>query len=442
MGPAGGTVRRTTPSDVLSRVAGNGGPPESKTQAAVAIDSAAVAQLAGVLHSLITGVCHKLGVDMSTVVMALLCCIQKLLAKRQRRRDADRGAATGGSALAVSVESAIRVLMDTAATVPVVGSDLIHLARNIRPLLPALNLDTANGVVKVTEQCDLPAPHGIMDGALCVPSCARSLNPGVGTCAKYGFGLVIDDDGTGARYVKGGVTMLELDLSGGMFGFAPHFDSPDSVFCVSPELFGLHNQLLEAFSAVAYATSSPKFDIRQHLLDGHRHFSAECPWCVQARLRKKRAMRMPFGGRRMESGYGVSCDFSGPHEPDVDGFTIGFIAVEVRSSKDFVGLQTSRSTPSTLVSLKQCESELIHASGGSADRIVEFHHDDDTGFRGVVSEYATERGWRDTHTGGYNPNANSLAERRIGMLHQMFRTVCSCLLLVATYTMSNCGVGV
>ena len=76
-------------------------------------------------------------------------------------------------------------------------------------------------------------------------------------------------------------------------------------------------------------------------------------------------------------------------------------------------------------------TELVQAAVGTSardDRIVQFHHDDDTGFRGVVSEYATERGWRDTHTGGYNPNANSLAERRIGMLHQLFRTV----LLAAT----------
>ena len=34
----------------------------------------------------------------------------------------------------------------------------------------------------------------------------------------------------------------------------------------------------------------------------------------------------------------------------------------------------------------------------------------------------------DTHTGGYRPQANSLAERRIGMLSQLLR----CLVLIAT----------
>ena len=60
--------------------------------------------------------------------------------------------------------------------------------------------------------------------------------------------------------------------------------------------------------------------------------------------------------------------------------------------------------------------------------LKEIHHDDDKSFRGEVEAYATERGWANTHTGGYNPNANSKCERRIGMLQQLFRVV----LLVAT----------
>jgi hypothetical protein len=57
---------------------------------------------------------------------------------------------------------------------------------------------------------------------------------------------------------------------------------------------------------------------------------------------------------------------------------------------------------------------------------VEFHHDDDKSFRSHVGEYSRERGWIDTHTGGYNPNSNSIAERRIGMLNQLVRTFLLC----------------
>ena len=58
--------------------------------------------------------------------------------------------------------------------------------------------------------------------------------------------------------------------------------------------------------------------------------------------------------------------------------------------------------------------------------IAEFHHDDDKSFRSRVGEYARANGWVDTHTGGYNPNGNSVAERRIGMLNQSVMTMLLC----------------
>ena len=56
------------------------------------------------------------------------------------------------------------------------------------------------------------------------------------------------------------------------------------------------------------------------------------------------------------------------------------------------------------------------------------HHHDDKTFRGVVEQHGVDKGWIDTNTGGYRPNANSVVERGIGMLNRVFR----CLLLVAT----------
>ena len=43
-----------------------------------------------------------------------------------------------------------------------------------------------------------------------------------------------------------------------------------------------------------------------------------------------------------------------------------------------------------------------------------------------MGDYAREKGWRDTHTGGYTPNGNSLAERRIGMFNQLVRVYLLC----------------
>ena len=65
--------------------------------------------------------------------------------------------------------------------------------------------------------------------------------------------------------------------------------------------------------------------------------------------------------------------------------------------------------------------------------------DDDKSFRSHVSDYARDSGWVNTRTGGYNPNGNSIVERRIGMLNQSVRTM----LLCATgglSTMISCGV--
>ena len=117
--------------------------------------------------------------------------------------------------------------------------------------------------------------------------------------------------------------------------------------------------------------------------------------------------------RGCDRGYAVSVDFSGPFEPEVDGNTQALIGVEIESSKGFVGLQETRSAADTLESVKDFERELTRKSCAADPSvgIVEFHHDDDKSFRSHVGEYAHDRGWIDTHTGGYNPNGNSLVTR-------------------------------
>jgi hypothetical protein len=72
------------------------------------------------------------------------------------------------------------------------------------------------------------------------------------------------------------------------------------------------------------------------------------------------------------------------------------------------------------------EVQLKSDSGGRAEPIARFHHDDDKAYRGVVEAHVRAQGWKDTHTGGYNPNANAKAEVRIGMLKQLFKVVLLC----------------
>jgi hypothetical protein len=161
-----------------------------------------------------------------------------------------------------------------------------------------------------------------MEGALCVPSSKRSLLDAVGVCVKKKFGLVIDEGGASARYMRGGVSVLELEKIVDMFCFAPLLAS---AMFVSSDLRSLHERTM----TVSCFGVSSGFDLKQHCMDSHWHFSSFCPWCVQARLRKKRALRMSHGNRSLKSGYGVGCDFTGPFDPDVDGFTLALVVVEV-----------------------------------------------------------------------------------------------------------------
>jgi hypothetical protein len=149
---------------------------------------------------------------------------------------------------------------------------------------------------------------------------------------------------------------------------------------------------------------------------------------VRANLRERKATRKMVGSKANPNGWVVDSDYSGKHNPDINGHIQAYIGVEVESGYGYVRPQDSRSSAETLVAIKQLECELKRVSGDYDSTIVHYPHDDDKSFRGVVAEYGVEKGWKDTDTGGYRPAANSIVERRIGMLNQLFR----CLLLVAT----------
>ena len=107
----------------------------------------------------------------------------------------------------------------------------------------------------------------------------------------------------------------------------------------------------------------------------------------------------------------VDSDFSGPHEPDVDGNDQAYVGVEMEHGYGYVGLQESRSSRQTLDSMLSFESELKQVSRDVGSGIVAHHDDDDKSFRGEVERYGLEHGLKDTTTGGYRPNANSTCER-------------------------------
>ena len=54
---------------------------------------------------------------------------------------------------------------------------------------------------------------------------------------------------------------------------------------------------------------------------------------------------------------------------------------------------------------------------------VRFHSDEDKSFEGAVAEYARERAWLKTTTGGYDSNRNAVVERRNGKLQAGHRAL-------------------
>ena len=194
-----------------------------------------------------------------------------------------------------------------------------------------------------------------------------------------------------------------------------------------PEEQSLHTVLVaEVAGLVAYglesrAVSEPSW-MAEHERQGHP-YRKDCPWCVQGRLRQKQHCRQVAGSGTALAGSTVKVDLTGPYEPGVTGSTWALVGIHEESDWGYVGLQQSKAAAASLVSIQSMEVQLRADSGGKAEPIARFHHDDDKSFRGPVEEYARQRGWEDTHTGGYNPNANAKAEVRIGMLKQRVRVL-------------------
>ena len=204
-------------------------------------------------------------------------------------------------------------------------------------------------------------------------------------------------------------------------------DSEVQGMVCEPEQQSLHAVLVAMEAGlVAYGLQSRQVKepawMAEHERQGHP-YRKDCPWCVQGRLRQKQHLHQIAGSGTVLAGSTVKVDLTGPYEPGVTGSTWALVGVHEESDWGYVGLQQSKAAAASLVSIQSLEVQLRADSGGKAEPIARFHHDDDKSFRGPVEEYARQKGWLDTHTGGYNPNANAKAEVRIGMLKQRVRVL-------------------
>ena len=217
---------------------------------------------------------------------------------------------------------------------------------------------------------------------------------------------------------------------------------PEACMYVSEPVLALHNMILNSDESTLEPEDMVEIadiccectcmisesSLKEHYRDGHRPSMLDkCPWCSQGGMRHRKSVRVAHEDRLGKKGFCVSFDYTGPHDEDVDWFKFGLVGVELGSSMGIVGLHKDRTAVQGLETVKQFESlDLKQASKDSSREINEFHHDDDKSFRGVVEVHAREESWEDTNTGGHDPSANGVCERRIGMASQNFRVNLLC----------------
>ena len=141
----------------------------------------------------------------------------------------------------------------------------------------------------------------------------RSLCPVVAVCESKQLGFEIDHGATGARFLSGSQTYLELDREGDFFTFDVEVDSgyescsegDDGAFmcaddggdcgdvwdCV--ECTAEHADILLAIVGSVQSAYVTKFDLEQYCADGHRPYCVKCHWCVSAGMRSKKAVSIP-----------------------------------------------------------------------------------------------------------------------------------------------------
>jgi hypothetical protein len=383
-----------------------------------------------------------------------------------------QGTSEAGFTTTVFTKGIDGVIVDTGATVRVIGKPHMHLVRNRVALSNPVYVQTASGEEIVTEMGDLPGFAGLMLGCLLIPKSTASLLPVQVVCKEFDYGFEVPQGGGASHFHQDRVSVLNLDVDGSLNILAADSVIRDrsvqeSVHWLREEKSKIHLALVSAgcelpsdrfdnsnqYSAeraVSDGSESCQCDtdsgssypckdckimyssygcimsskgMRAHRLGGHSDFNENCPDCARGKFKARQHFRKSKGSKANPAGRAISLDFSGPHDQGVAGGCWALVACEMQDDWGFVSTQEGKSASETLKSIKELNRQLKIDSGRPTEGIVSIHHDDDKSFRGEVEAYAIEQGWADTHTGGYNPNANSKVERRIGMLQQQFRVI-------------------
>jgi hypothetical protein len=238
------------------------------------------------------------------------------------------------------------IIVDTGATVRVIGAPHMRLVVNRRTLGKPVYVDTAQGRVAITEMGDLQGCSGLMKRCLLMPQSSASLLQVGVVCREEGCGFESKQGSLETAFVQDGQTLLKLGRSEDLILLDPdskiqkikRVENNSALAAaivlleheLSEEQTVLHLALVLAsvnsghdslertshdgsesvpafdrvFSCIpcetvytAYGCTMSSKEMTKHRLGGHSRFSDACPECLRGKFRAKQHFRKLAGSR-------------------------------------------------------------------------------------------------------------------------------------------------
>ena len=163
-----------------------------------------------------------------------------------------------------------------------------------------------------------------------------------------------------------------------------------------------------------------RLEALSHHVNGHSPKCPGCPECLQAKMHQGDGDRGPKMPKQdLEMGF----DIIGPLVQSPDGNVYKLVGVCTDTGVGWTVGIPNKQAATVLKAVLVCVARirLLHKDRDTVT--VRFHSDDDKSFEGAVAEYARERAWLKTTTGGYDSNRNAVVERRNGKLQAGHRAL-------------------
>ena len=298
-------------------------------------------------------------------------------------------------------------IVDTAANISIVTKqDSVYLKNRYKMLKPE-EVRTATGKVAVTEAGQLRVGAITLDKVIEVPGSPVSV-VAMSELARQGHTLV--QDAEGAALVKDDKVLELVPDGNGMYRMP-----------VSSTLKAIGIEVQRAIAATLRQRSErDRLEALSHHVNGHSPKCPGCPECLQAKMHQGDGDRGPKMPKQdLEMGF----DIIGPLVQSPDGNVYKLVGVCTDTGVGWTVGIPNKQAATVLKAVLVCVARirLLHKDRDTVT--VRFHSDDDKSFEGAVAEYARERAWLKTTTGGYDSNRNAVVERRNGKLQAGHRAL-------------------